>query len=91
MAAEKILVGLAEQLQADYRACFLGASWDRVLADLARLGFMAETTFVPGDPCHSAFREGARSVVLHIFGACDLLALDRWMKQFKAKKKSKTG
>lgn len=86
---ENKLQEAAEQLKADYKACFLGGSGHRVLADLARVGFLGETTHVPGDAFHSAFREGARAVVLHIFDACDMLSLDKWLDQFgkKAKKK----
>lgn len=71
---------LAEQLKADYRACFMGASGHRVLADLARLGCLAESGYVPGDA--SQFRDGCRHVVLHIFQACGLLSLDTWMREF---------
>jgi len=70
-------------LREDYKSCFQGPSGDRVLADLARLGRMGETTFVPGDPGYSAFREGMRAVVLHIFDAVGLLDLGKWADQFK--------
>lgn len=43
-----------------------------ILADLARLCGAGTTSFVPGDPCHTAFREGQRSVLLHVL---DLLSL----------------
>jgi hypothetical protein len=89
MSQEQVIADLAAQLKADYRSCFLGRSGHRVLADLARVGYLAETSFVPGDPGYSAFREGSRAVVLYIFDACDMLGLDKWVDQFGAKKTKK--
>ena len=43
-----------------------------VLADLAELCHAAKTTFRPDDPSGLAFREGQRSVFLHIAQMVDL-------------------
>ncbi len=39
-----------------------------VLEDIARVGLMGQTTFVPGDPHLSAFNEGKRALALYILG-----------------------
>ncbi len=51
-----------------------------VMKDLARLCHAGETTFVEGDAVTTAFREGQRSILLHVaamkgLSAGDLLAL----------------
>lgn len=44
-----------------------------VLRDLARYCRLGRSSFVPGDPCQTAFNEGARDVFLHI---AEMLSLD---------------
>ena len=48
-----------------YARTFAGESGALVLADLARQGFLHETSF-SGDPQRAAFNEGRRSLALHI-------------------------
>lgn len=74
---------LSEQLKADYQACFKGESGHRVLADLARVGCLADSSYLPGD--QSQYRDGRRSIVEHIFNACGLLSLDTWMREVSKK------
>lgn len=40
----------------------------QVLSDIAKAGHIGETSFVPGDPHQSAFREGKRALALYILG-----------------------
>ena len=55
-----------EELKLAYRRTFNTEDGERVLRDLkARFSFEA-STFVPGDPHQSAFREGQRDAVLLI-------------------------
>jgi hypothetical protein len=55
-----------EELKLAYRRAFSTEDGERVLRDLkARFSFEA-STFVPGDPHQSAFREGQRDAVLLI-------------------------
>ena len=55
-----------EELKLAYRRAFGTEDGERVLRDLkARFSFEA-STFVPGDPHQSAFREGQRDAVLLI-------------------------
>lgn len=55
-----------EDLKLAYRRTFNTEDGERVLADLkARFSFEA-STFIPGDPHHSAFKEGQRDAVLLI-------------------------
>jgi hypothetical protein len=55
-----------EELKLAYRRAFNTEDGERVLRDLkARFSFEA-STFVPGDPHQSAFREGQRDAVLLI-------------------------
>ena len=44
-----------------------GPAQEAVLRDLYEEGGMMKRSHVPGDPYATAFNEGARSVVLHIF------------------------
>lgn len=48
-----------------YARAFEGEAGRLVLADLARQGFLHETSFSP-DPQRAAFNEGRRSLALHI-------------------------
>jgi len=48
-----------------YARAFEGEAGRLVLADLARQGFLRETSFSP-DPQRAAFNEGRRSLALHI-------------------------
>lgn len=52
-----------KQRKYDYDTIFSTPEGKRVLADLAQRHGVFETVFVPGDPHHTAFREGKRSVV----------------------------
>ena len=55
-----------EELKLAYRRAFGTEDGERVLRDLkARFSFES-STFVPGDPHQSAFREGQRDAVLLI-------------------------
>lgn len=48
-----------------YARTFEGEAGALVLADIARQGFLRETSFSP-DPQRAAFNEGRRSLALHI-------------------------
>ena len=52
-----------KQRKYDYDTTFNTEEGKRVLADLAHRHGVFESVFVPGDPHHTAFREGKRSVV----------------------------
>ena len=52
-------------LRLAYARTFAGVSGALVLADLARQGFLSETSFSV-DPQRAAFNEGRRSLALHI-------------------------
>lgn len=49
-----------------YKKTFSGPDGELVLKDLMREGNFLGTTFVAGDPYHSAYSEGARSLVVRI-------------------------
>ncbi len=49
----------------DYHAAFSGEPGRRVLAELCRIGHVAEPVTIANDPITSAFRDGQRSVALH--------------------------
>ncbi len=49
----------------DYRDIFLSAAGERVMADLMRQCGMLETS-MDGSPERTAFREGRRSIGLHV-------------------------
>lgn len=55
-----------KQLKYDYDAVFSSPEGKRVLADLAKRHGVFEAAFVPGDPQHTAFRDGKRSVVVDL-------------------------
>jgi len=48
-----------------YARAFEGEAGRLVLADIARQGFLSETSFSP-DPQRAAFNEGRRSLALHV-------------------------
>ena len=51
----------------DYKGTFRGPAGEAVLADLARRFHLTRPSYEPGmDAAEAAFREGQRSVVLHI-------------------------
>lgn len=55
-----------EEMKLAYRRAFNNDDGQRVLADLkSRFSFEA-STFIPGDPHYSAFKEGQRDAVLLI-------------------------
>lgn len=54
------------RVKAAYRDLFDSDAGRLVLHDLARRGGLHETSFEPGDPHHTAFREGRRSMVLEV-------------------------
>lgn len=49
-----------------YRELFNTESGKEILSDLSKRYNILNTTFVAGDPCSSAFNEGARSVVMSL-------------------------
>ena len=59
-----------------YARTFAGESGALVLADLARQGFLRETSFSV-DPQRAAFNEGRRSLALHISRMIDSATLHR--------------
>lgn len=62
----------------DYAHVFGGdGAGSRVLDDLRRAFYVYRSTFVPGDPCETAFNEGARQVVLRITQMMTLEARDK--------------
>lgn len=57
------LLGRERARRRMYQAAFATPEGQYVLRDLSRLGGLAGTTFVPGDPYASAFNEGMRNLV----------------------------
>jgi len=53
-------------LQESYRNCFEGPHGEEVLKHLGEICHMGESSFCPGDPNSTAFKEGQRSVFLHV-------------------------
>lgn len=51
-----------KQRRQDYAAVFGGDAGQRVLSDLLRACGTAHSSYVRGDPGHSAFLEGRRSI-----------------------------
>lgn len=62
----------AEELRQDYARAFDGARGQRLLRDLAEYCNVGSTSFVPGDPHQTAFREGQRDVFNHVAGILGL-------------------
>jgi hypothetical protein len=55
------------EVAAAYKELFASPAGQIVMAHLvAKFGFINKTTFVPGDPMHSAVYEGQRSVMVYI-------------------------
>lgn len=55
------------EVAAAYKELFASPAGQIVLQHLvAKFGFVNKTTFVPGDPMHSAVFEGQRSVMVYI-------------------------
>lgn len=55
------------EVAAAYKEVFASPAGQVVMAHLvAKFGFINKTTFVPGDPMHSAIYEGQRSVMVYI-------------------------
>jgi len=55
------------EVAAAYKELFSSPAGQIVMAHLvAKFGFINKTTFVPGDPMHSAVYEGQRSVMVYI-------------------------
>ena len=61
----------ADERAAKYRAVFGSPTGREVLEDLQRFTGFMETSHCPGDPCTTSFREGRRSVYLHILDNCN--------------------
>lgn len=57
----------------DYKAVFGTPQGKRVLQDLMAKGGLLQSNYVPGDSHGTAYNEGARSLVLHIF---EILRID---------------
>lgn len=55
------------ELRQAYVRVFSGVDGERVLRDLANLGFLTRCTFAPGDSHKTSLNEGARRLVLDIF------------------------
>jgi hypothetical protein len=53
-------------LRDSYRTIFETPDGKRVLRHLMRVGFVTKSTFVAGDPHHTALNEGMRRIVLSI-------------------------
>lgn len=53
-----------KQRKVDYSICFGSEVGKRVMEDLQLQHWFLASTFTPGDPSETAFREGQRSVVL---------------------------
>ncbi len=51
----------------DYQATFSSPEGKRVLRDLMKLGGFLRTNHIHGDSHATAFYEGGRSIVIHIF------------------------
>lgn len=68
----------------DYRQTFGTQAGRRVLGDL-RKSFGKRSSFVPSDPCATAFKEGERNVVLKIETMLNMSEeqLDRWTETIK--------
>lgn len=62
----------AETVRQDYARAFDGIPGKRLLRDLAAYCNVGSTSFVPGDPHQTAFREGQRDVFNHIAGILSL-------------------
>ncbi len=56
-----------------YQEAFHGETGKKILKDLALYCKFNETSFIPEDPCATAFNEGARDAFLHIL---EMLHLD---------------
>jgi hypothetical protein len=55
------------EVAAAYKELFTSPAGQIVMAHLvAKFGFTNKTTFVPGDPHHTAVHEGQRSVLVYI-------------------------
>lgn len=54
-----------------FQASFGGETGQLVLDDLGRFCGAATSSFVPGDPCYTAFNEGKREVLNHIVRCAD--------------------
>lgn len=64
----------ADAVRLAYRRAFTGDAGRLVLADLGACCGEDVTSFVPGDPHQTAFREGKRAALLHIRSMLDLKA-----------------
>lgn len=53
-------------LAQDYKKTFEHEAGRRVLKHLAKIGYVMETTYCPGDPDETKHREGMRRIVLSI-------------------------
>lgn len=75
-----------QALKADYNTTFSSDSGQRVLADLRKRGFFNKTTYAPGlDNIGIGFREGQRSLILHIDNMMNL-NLEVYKKQLEQNK-----
>lgn len=54
------------ELHDSYKKTFSTPDGERVLEHLCKVGFLADTTYVAGDPTETAHREGQRRLVLSI-------------------------
>ena len=54
------------ELHDSYRAVFNTKDGERVLEHLSKVCFLDVTSFTPGDPHSTSFKEGQRSIVLQI-------------------------
>jgi len=65
MSEEKELKRRASLIRA-YRTTFTSRSGKIVLRDLMQVHYMLNSSFTPGDPHETAFKEGERNVVVRI-------------------------
>ncbi len=66
MAELKTSLSDEDRLLLKYAAVFGTPDGEDVLEDILRHAYFEKTTLVPGDPCHSAAKEGARMNALEI-------------------------
>lgn len=66
----------AEAVRLAYRRAFADDTGQLLLDDLSQVCHAGSTTFVEGDAVTTAFREGQRSVLLHVASMLNLKASD---------------
>lgn len=54
------------EVHEDYQTVFNSVQGQRVLLHICKVGFVTKSTFVAGDPHHTAMNEGRRNLALSI-------------------------